>query len=84
MKKDIHPKNNRPVVFVDATNNEMFLVNSTVSTNETITFTDGKDYPKFLVEISSTSHPFYTGQEKSLDVAGRAEKFRSRAAQAKK
>ncbi len=83
MKKDIHAQNYRPVVFVDANNGSMFLTGSTIATNETITF-EGKEYPKYTVETSSTSHPFYTGQEKQLDTAGRAEKFKTRASKAGK
>lgn len=83
MKKDIHAKNYRPVVFVDATNGSMFLTGSTIATTETVMF-EGKEYPKYTVETSSTSHPFYTGQEKALDTAGRAEKFKSRASKAGK
>lgn len=83
MKKDIHAKNYRPVVFVDATNGSMFLTGSTIATTETVIF-EGKEYPKYTVETSSTSHPFYTGQEKALDTAGRAEKFKSRASKAGK
>ena len=84
MKKDIHAKNYRSVVFVDATNGSMFLTASTIPTTETVVYTDGKEYPKSIVETSSTSHPFYTGQEKQLDTAGRAEKFKARAAKAGK
>jgi large subunit ribosomal protein L31 len=84
MKKDIHAKNYRPVVFVDATNGSMFLTGSTIETNETVVYTDGKEYPKSVVETSSSSHPFYTGQEKQLDTAGRAEKFKTRASKAGK
>jgi large subunit ribosomal protein L31 len=83
MKKDIHAKNYRQVVFVDATNGSMFLTGSTIATTETVMF-EGKEYPKYTVETSSTSHPFYTGQEKALDTAGRAEKFKSRASKAGK
>lgn len=84
MKKDIHAQNYRQVVFVDATTGSMFLTGSTISTNETIKYTDGKEYPKYVVETSSASHPFYTGQEKQLDTAGRAEKFKTRASKAGK
>jgi large subunit ribosomal protein L31 len=84
MKKDIHAKNYRQVVFVDATNNSMFLTGSSIHTDETVVYTDGKEYPKYTVETSSTSHPFYTGQEKQLDTEGRAEKFKSRALKAGK
>ncbi len=83
MKKDIHPKNYRPVLFVDNSNNEEFILSSSVATSETAKAKDGKEYPLFGLEISSASHPFYTGNEKSLDTAGRAEKFRARVATAK-
>ncbi len=83
MKKDIHAQNYRSVVFVDATNGSMFLTGSTIPTNETVMF-EGKEYPKYTIETSSTSHPFYTGQEKQLDTAGRAEKFKTRASKAGK
>ncbi len=82
MKKDIHPKEYRPVVFVDNSNGTQFLISSTIKTKETVKFTDGKEYPAFHVEISSSSHPFYTNQEKSLDSAGRVEKFKSRQSKA--
>lgn len=83
MKKDIHPKNYRQVLFLDNTNSAEFLIYSAVSTTETGKAKDGKEYPLFRLEISSASHPFYTGNEKSLDTAGRAEKFRARVATAK-
>lgn len=82
MKKDIHPKEYRQVVFVDNSNGAQFLISSTIKTKETIKFTDGKEYPAFHVEISSSSHPFYTNQEKTLDSAGRVEKFKSRQSKA--
>ncbi len=82
MKKDIHPKEYRPVVFVDNSNGTQFLISSTIKTKETAKFTDGKEYPAYHVEISSSSHPFYTNQEKSLDSAGRVEKFKTRQAKA--
>lgn len=78
MKKDIHPKNYRPVLFIDNSNGSQFLISSTVQTKETAKGADGKEYPAFHVEISSTSHPFYTGNEKLLDAAGRVEKFKTR------
>ena len=85
MKKDIHPKSYRPVLFVDNSNGEQFLIPSTVETTETAKFKkDGKEYPVFNVEISSTSHPFYTGEVKVLDTAGRVERFKQKQAQAKK
>lgn len=83
MKKDIHPDNYRPVIFADSSSGERFLIGSTVATNETDKWTDGKEYPLYTVEISSASHPFYTGKEKVMDTAGRVEKFKARAAAAK-
>ncbi len=83
MKKDIHPQNYRLVIFHDNASGEDFLISSTVETTETGTF-EGKEYPLVNVEISSASHPFYTGVEKRLDTAGRAEKFKARMAKAKK
>jgi large subunit ribosomal protein L31 len=83
MKKDIHPKNYRPVLFIDNSNGAEFIISSTVETKETAKAkADKKDYPVFHLEISSASHPFYTGNEKSLDTAGRAEKFKARVAKA--
>lgn len=84
MKKGIHPDNYRPVVYQDLSNNAMFLVSSTAKTDEVIKFTDGKEYPLVKVHISSSSHPFYTGQEKLLDVEGRVDKFKARTAAAAK
>jgi len=84
MKKDIHAQNYRQVVFKDATNGNMFLTGSTIPTTETVKYTDGNEYPLYMVETSSTSHPFYTGQEKQLDTEGRAEKFKTRASRAGK
>ena len=83
MKKDIHPKEYRPVVFVDNSNGTQFLISSTIKTTETAKWSDGKEYPAYHVEISSSSHPFYTNQEKSLDSAGRVEKFKTRQAKAR-
>ena len=84
MKKDIHPKEYRPVVFVDNSNGTKFLISSTIKTKEKAKWTDGKDYPVRYVEISSASHPFYTNQEKTIDTAGRVEKFKNRQAKATK
>jgi large subunit ribosomal protein L31 len=78
MKKEIHPQNNRPVIFIDDTSGEKFLLVSTVKTNETAKWEDGKEYPLYHVEISSSSHPFYTGKETVIDTAGRVEKFKAR------
>jgi large subunit ribosomal protein L31 len=81
MKKDIHPKNYRLVIFEDSSNGAKFLMGSTIETTETGDF-EGKQYPLTRVEISSASHPFYTGNEKVLDSAGRVEKFKARRASA--
>ena len=70
MKKGIHPENYRPVVFKDMSNGDMFLTKSTAKTNDTVEF-EGETYPVVKVEISSTSHPFYTGKSKLVDTAGR-------------
>lgn len=83
MKKDLHPENYRPVVFQDLNNNQTFLTKSTVATTDTITV-DGIEYPLVKVHISSASHPFFTGQEKLLDIEGRVDKFKARQEAAKK
>tara|TARA_B100000745_G_scaffold219274_1_gene146007 strand:+ start:19996 stop:20250 length:255 start_codon:yes stop_codon:yes gene_type:complete len=77
MKKDTHPENYREVIFVDNTSGEEFLLWSTVQTDETGTY-KGKEYPLHRIEISSASHPFYTGVKTTIDTAGRVEKFRAR------
>lgn len=77
MKTDIHPTNYRPVVFQDLNNETTFLVRSTAPSDETITL-DGVEYPLIKVHISSSSHPFYTGQEKLVDVEGRVDRFKAR------
>lgn len=82
MKKEIHPQNQRLVIFEDVTAGKRFLLTSTVATEKKDKFDDGKEYPLFQVEISSASHPFYTGQSKIVDTAGRVEKFRARSAAA--
>jgi large subunit ribosomal protein L31 len=82
MKKDIHPQNYRPVVFQDLNDNTTFLTKSTVATDDTITL-DGVEYPLVKVHISSSSHPFYTGNEKLLDIEGRVDKFKARQEAAK-
>ncbi len=84
MKKEIHPKNYRTVLFKDASSDAEWLIESTVDTKEKATAKDGKEYPTFRVEISSASHPFYTGKETILDVAGRVDKFKKRQAASKK
>ena len=78
MKKDIHPKNYRLVVFKDMSNEQMFMSRSTIATKDTIVWEDGKEYPLVKLEISSTSHPFYTGKMKLVDSAGRVDKFNSK------
>ena len=77
MKKDLHPSNYRHVVFQDLNNGTNFLTKSTVATDETIKL-DGTEYPLVKVHISSASHPFFTGQEKLLDIEGRVDKFKAR------
>ncbi|GGN11366.1 MULTISPECIES: type B 50S ribosomal protein L31 [Dyadobacter] len=77
MKKDIHP-NYREVVFWDLSSDFKFITRSTIDTNETITWEDGKTYPVYKVEVSSQSHPFYTGKNVLVDTAGRVDKFRKR------
>ncbi len=83
MKSDIHP-NYRPVVFRDAGADFSFLTQSTIETNDTIEWTDGNTYPLANVELSSASHPFFTGQMKIVDTAGRVERFERRYGQRKR
>ena len=82
MKKEIHPAEYRQVIFDDSTSGKRFLIASTVATEKTDTWEDGKEYPVFQIEISSASHPFYTGQAKVIDTAGRVEKFKTRQSKA--
>ena len=77
MKPDIHP-NYRPVVFMDTSADFKFLTRSSAKTTETIEWEDGNTYPLYKVEISSESHPFFTGQMKIIDTAGRVERFERR------
>jgi large subunit ribosomal protein L31 len=77
VKKDIHPEYRR-VVFRDKSGNFSFLTGSTRSSDETVVWEDGKTYPVVDVEISSASHPFYTGQQRVMDTQGRVEKFNKR------
>jgi large subunit ribosomal protein L31 len=77
MKSDIHP-NYRDVVFYDTSSEFKFLTKSTIETNESIVWTDGNSYPVYKIEVSSESHPFYTGKKMMLDTAGRVEKFNKR------
>lgn len=78
MKKDLHPANYRPVVFQDLNNNQTYLTKSTVATDDTIKL-DGVEYPLVKVHISSSSHPFFTGEERIVDIEGRVDKFKARA-----
>ena len=77
MKQEIHPTNYREVVFKDMSNDDIFITRSTVASRETIEV-DGKEYPLVKLEITNTSHPFFTGKQKLVDTAGRVDKFRSR------
>ena len=83
MKQGIHPENYRPVVFKDMSNGYMFLSRSTCKTTETVEF-EGETYPVVKLEISNTSHPFYTGKSKLVDTAGRVDKFMSRYGKSRK
>lgn len=78
MKKGIHPESYRFVVFKDMSNGQSFLSRSTAPSKETVQWGDGKEYPLIKLEISNTSHPFYTGKNVLVDTAGRIEKFRKR------
>ena len=84
MKKDLHAKDYRLVIFEDLNDGSRILTRSTVRTDETAKYEDGKEYPIVKVHISSSSHPFYTGQEKVLDLEGRVDRFKAREAAAKK
>lgn len=77
MKKGIHPEEYRMVAFKDMSNGHTFLTRSTVETKETVEV-EGMEYPLYKLEISNTSHPFYTGKVKLVDTAGRVDKFMSR------
>lgn len=78
MKKNLHPENYRFVVFKDLSNEYAFLTRSAADTKDTIVWEDGNEYPLVKLEISHTSHPFYTGKVKLVDTAGRVDRFRSR------
>lgn len=82
VKADIHPKY-QDVVFQDVTSDFIILTRSTLSSKETIKWEDGKEYPLVKVEVSSASHPFYTGKQKLMDTSGRVDKFRKRYGAAK-
>jgi large subunit ribosomal protein L31 len=77
MKADIHP-NYRPVVFQDVTSDFSFLTRSTLASKETVKWEDGQEYPLIKIEVSSHSHPFYTGKQKMMDTSGRVDRFRKR------
>jgi large subunit ribosomal protein L31 len=83
MKKDIHPSNYREVVFKDMSNEEIFITRSTIAAKDTIEI-DGVTYPLVKLEITSSSHPFFTGKQKLVDTAGRVDKFMSRYGNRKK
>lgn len=83
MKQGIHPENYRPVVFKDMSNDDIFITRSTMAAKETIEV-DGVEYPLIKIEISSKSHPFFTGKAKLVDTAGRVDKFMSRYGNRKK
>jgi large subunit ribosomal protein L31 len=78
MKKDIHPKGYRFVVFKDMSNGVTFLSKSSAQSRETIKYEDGNEYPLIKLEISNTSHPFFTGKNMLVDTAGRIDKFKKR------
>ncbi|HKK10829.1 MAG TPA: type B 50S ribosomal protein L31 [Bacteroidales bacterium] len=78
MKKDIHPKEYKYVVFKDVSDGTSFLSRSTAKSKETIKWEDGEEYPLVKLEISSSSHPFFTGKMKLVDSAGRVDKFKSK------
>lgn len=84
MKKDTHPEGYGKVIFVDDSSGERFLVPSMTKSNEKDKWEDGNEYPVVHVEISSASHPFYTGKENVIDTAGRVEKFKARMKGSKK
>lgn len=84
MKKDLHPTNYRLVVFEDLNDGTKILTRSTIASEETTKWEDGNEYPLVKVHISSSSHPFYTGQEKLVDIEGRVDKFKARREAAEK
>ena len=80
MKKSLHPDDYRLVVFEDLNNGSRFLTRSTVTTDDTTKWDDGQEYPLVKVHVTSASHPFFTGEERILDIEGRVDKFKARAA----
>ena len=83
MKANIHPENYRLVAFKDMSNDDIFITKSTVNSKETIEL-EGKEYPLIKLEISRTSHPYYTGKSKLVDTAGRIDKFKNKYSKFKK
>ncbi|MCB9257113.1 MAG: type B 50S ribosomal protein L31 [Chitinophagales bacterium] len=83
MKNGIHPENYRKVIFKDISNDEAFLTQSCAPSKETMQWEDGNEYPVIKIEISNTSHPYFTGKMKFVDTAGRIEKFNSKYARKK-
>ena len=83
-KKELHPKDYRFVVFSDEAAKFSFLTRSTAKSEETIKWTDGNEYPLVKIQISSASHPFFTGEEKIIDTEGRVDRFKARAERAAK
>ncbi|MDO4978651.1 MAG: type B 50S ribosomal protein L31 [Candidatus Saccharibacteria bacterium] len=81
-KKELHPKDYRFVVFSDEAAGFSFLTKSTATSEETTKWTDGNEYPLVKIQISSASHPFFTGEEKIIDTEGRVDRFKARAAKA--
>lgn len=82
MKSNIHPTSYRPVVFSDDAAGFAFLTKSTTTTDDTVKWEDGNEYPLVKIHISSASHPFFTGEEKIIDTEGRVDRFKARAAAA--
>ncbi len=78
MKAKIHPENYKFVIFKDMSNNESFLGRSTADTKEMQKWEDGNEYPVIKLEISNTSHPFFTGKKMNLDTTGRIDKFKKK------
>lgn len=78
MKKDIHPKDYRPVLFKDSSTGATFLVRSVVKTERTAVGADGQTYPAVTMDVTSASHPFYTGEQRIVDTAGQVDRFMRR------
>jgi len=78
MKEGIHSEDYREVIFQDSVSGTMFKIRSTVATEKTVTWNDGKEYPLFALPISSYSHPFFTGEERFVDTEGRVDKFKKK------